>query len=148
MGQIRERPHFKLIRIETDFAHSCGQTAVAAAFFLASKVEEKPLNSKNVTSMLLWLRKNGFRPNIDPDAWRKGFSESEYANPTFIKQRKDILHYEETMLRMECFDMNLRHPHALLGKAVKRIWNKGKGKEEVDRSSQILDCSWSVANDT
>ncbi|GAA5865973.1 hypothetical protein JCM5353_007587, partial [Sporobolomyces roseus] len=49
-------------------------TAVAAAFFLASKVEEKPLNSKNVTSMLLWLRKNGFRPNLDPDAWRKGFS--------------------------------------------------------------------------
>lgn len=150
MGQIRERPfspHVKE-RSQSDFTHSFEQTAVAAAFFLASKVEEKPLNSKNVTSMLLWLRKNGFRPNIDPDAWRKGFSESEYANPTFIKQRKDILHYEETMLRMECFDMNLRHPHALLGKAVKRIWNKGKGKEEVDRSSQILDCSWSVANDT
>ncbi|GAA5875275.1 hypothetical protein JCM16303_000566 [Sporobolomyces ruberrimus] len=126
-------------------------TAVAAAFFLASKVEERPANSKTVTA---WLRHVCRTPGLEFK-----LRESDYALPDFVKQRKDILHYEETMLRMECFDMNLRHPQALLGKAVERIWGNvegggggGKGKErgkdtEVD-TTQLLDCAWCIANDT
>lgn len=126
------------------------QTAVAAAFFLASKVEERPANSKTVTA---WLRHVCRTPGLEFK-----LRESDYALPDFVKQRKDILHYEETMLRMECFDMNLRHPQALLGKAVERIWGNvgggrgGKGKDcgkdtEVD-TTQLLDCAWCIANDT
>jgi hypothetical protein len=78
--------------------------------------------------------------------WRQ--DPSEYAIPDFIKRRKDILHVEETMLRMECFDMNLRHPHALLGKIVKKVWNKHKGVGIEKDGYKVLECSWCIANDT
>ncbi|GAA5980804.1 hypothetical protein JCM5350_003713 [Sporobolomyces pararoseus] len=117
--------------------------AVAAAYFLASKVEERPVNSKNVTSILRYL--------IDPSSSKGGryeFHESEFAVPDFIAKRKEILRCEETMLRMECFDMNLRHPHPLLGKLVKRVWSKGKGPEVVKDGARVLDVSWCIVNDT
>ncbi|GAA6063448.1 hypothetical protein JCM10212_005621 [Sporobolomyces blumeae] len=129
------------------------QIAAAAAFFLASKVEERPINSKNVTSMLLWIRRKQRQhggTNLPLDWFANAFrlNEADFALPEFIKTRKDILFYEEAMLRFECFDMNVRHPHAVLGTAVKRIWHKGKGLESVEIAGDILDCAWSIANDT
>ncbi|GAA5931647.1 uncharacterized protein JCM15063_001526 [Sporobolomyces koalae] len=121
-------------------------TAVGAAVFLASKVEESSRNSKNITSWLLWLRRNKGNRKIDYSKYH--LQESEYGQPEFVKQRKEILHFEETMLRLECFDMNLRHPQALLGKVVNRVWNKGKEKELPQPAGTILDCSWCIVNDT
>lgn len=79
-------------------------------------------------------------PNKQPDLnqWRQ--DPSEYAIPDFIKRRKDILHVEETMLRMECFDMNLRHPHALLGKIVKKF---GINPKELELKRMVIKF-WSV----
>lgn len=146
MGQIRKNLFsiFRNWKSKTDQSLSIplDQIAVAAAYFLASKVEERPVNSKNVTSILRYL--------IDSSR-TKGeykFHESEFAVPDFIAKRKEILRCEETMLRMECFDMNLRHPHPLLGKLVKRVWSKGKGPEVVKDGARVLDVSWCVVNDT
>lgn len=84
---------------------------------------------------------------VQPDWWRRWkIDEAEYAVPDFIKLRKDILHVEETMLRMECFDMNLRHPHSFFGKVVDKVWNKANGREQV--GARILDCGFCIANDT
>ncbi|GAA5968248.1 hypothetical protein JCM3765_000864 [Sporobolomyces pararoseus] len=116
--------------------------AVAAAYFLACKIEERPINSKNVTSMLRYL----LDPRSSKDSYK--FHESEFAVPDFIAKRKEILRCEETMLRMECFDMNLRHPHPFLGKLVPRVWSKGKGPEVVKAGARVLDVSWFMANDT
>ncbi|GAA5900477.1 uncharacterized protein JCM6883_002857 [Sporobolomyces salmoneus] len=121
------------------------RNAVAAALFLAAKVEEKPYNSKNVTSWLRYILQYGSRPEMIRNY---KLDESEYALPDFMKRRKDILHVEETMLRMECFDMNLRHPHALLGKVVQKIWNKGKGPQSEQVGMKVMDCAFCVANDT
>ncbi|GAA6011530.1 hypothetical protein JCM11491_004677 [Sporobolomyces phaffii] len=119
-------------------------TAVGAALFLAYKVEELPVNSKLVTTVLLELLTPGYRPP-NPTA---ELPEPDYSAPKFVKLRKEMLHYEETMLRTECFDMNLRYPHALLGKLVARVWHKGKGPEVVEHSTRVLDCAWCIANDT
>jgi hypothetical protein len=91
--------------------------------------------------MIRFLFYNKHVRGLDYGSYR--LVESDYGLPDFIKRRKDILHYEETMLRMECFDMNLRHPHALVGKVVGKVW---KGKEP--EGGKVLDCAWCIANDT
>ncbi|ORY79750.1 cyclin-like protein [Leucosporidium creatinivorum] len=111
----------------------------AAAFFLASKVEEKPRSVRTILGCALEAHRNNGVVTKDS----KGRVPADENDRNFIEFKRAVLHCEETMLRALCFDLTVRLPYPAVMNGVKRMW-KGDGHT----AEQVAQAAWVIVNDT
>ncbi|GAA5967359.1 hypothetical protein JCM21900_000346 [Sporobolomyces salmonicolor] len=120
--------------------------AAAAAYFLACKVEEQNRSIKMITSGTFHIVRGTYRRFAPYPV-----DDQEMRQPEWIDLRRKILRYEEAMLHAMCFDMTVRDPHFLAGRALAKIWHyKGKGPAADDTSveAKLERCVWGIVNDS
>ncbi|GAA5859081.1 hypothetical protein JCM1840_003740 [Sporobolomyces johnsonii] len=120
--------------------------AAAAAHFLACKVEEQNRSIKMITSGTFHIMRGTYkRTGVYPA------DDHEMRQPDWIDLRRKILRYEEAMLHALCFDMTMRDPHFLAGRALARVSpHKGKGPAEDDKTveAKLERSVWGFVNDS
>ncbi|KAI5476305.1 cyclin Pch1 [Pseudohyphozyma bogoriensis] len=117
----------------------------AAAFFLAAKVEEESRALRTVVCCSLELDQG------DPMTTRNKYQneqkrivEAWERKPEFSDARKKILWYEEALLRVLSFDLELEHPDPVLVTACERLWKGG----EAQRGREVAEVGWAILNDS
>lgn len=117
---------------------SCPQTLAAAAFFLASKVEEHPRRLRDVVGATL---------DLDAGKIIRGgerFAPPDEQTPDYVEMRKRILFFEEVLLRTLCFDLTVRQPYWPMVRGAKMIWKD----ERVETGHKVSKVAWCFISDS